>query len=236
MLERSPSTPWYKGPTLIEALDMITPPVRPLEKPLRLPLQDVYKIGGIGTVPVGRVETGILKPGMAVTFAPSNIQTEVKSVEMHHEALKEAIPGDNVGFNVKNISVKDIKRGYVCSDSKNDPAKEAESFLAQVIILNHPGQINNGYTPVLDCHTSHIACKFGEILSKIDRRTGKVLEEEPKFVKSGDACMVNMIPSKPMCVESFAVYPPLGRFAVRDMKQTVAVGVIKDVNKKAPKK
>ena len=139
MLERSPNLTWYKGFTLMEALDQITPPKRPTEKPLRLPLQDVYKIGGIGTVPVGRVETGVMKPGMSVTFAPSAIVTDVKSVEMHHEALVEAIPGDNVGFNVKNIAVKDLKRGYVCSDSKNDPALECNSFLAQVIVINHPG-------------------------------------------------------------------------------------------------
>jgi len=192
----------------------------------------VYKIGGIGTVPVGRVETGVLKPGMVVTFAPMNITTECKSVEMHHEALDEAEPGDNVGFNVKNLSVKDLKRGYVASDSKNDPAKDTTNFLAQVIVLNHPGQIQKGYAPVLDCHTAHIACKFDEIESKIDRRTGKVIEEEPKAIKSGDAALVRMIPQKSMCVEAFNQYPPLGRFAVRDMKQTVAVGVIKEVVKK----
>lgn len=236
MIEKSPNLSWFKGPTLLEALDSIIPPKRPTEKPLRLPLQDVYKIGGIGTVPVGRVETGVLKPGMNVTFAPTLVSTEVKSVEMHHEALTEAIPGDNVGFNVKNLSIKDIRRGNVCSDSKNDPAREAINFLAQVIILNHPGQIGNGYTPVLDCHTAHIACKFSEIKSKIDRRTGKELEEEPKFVKTGDAAMVVLVPTKPMCVEVFQEYPPLGRFAVRDMKQTVAVGVIKAVEKKQPKK
>ncbi|CAD8090962.1 unnamed protein product [Paramecium primaurelia] len=236
MLEKSPNFGWYKGPTLLEALDAVTPPKRPTEKPLRLPLQDVYKIGGIGTVPVGRVETGVLKPGMVVQFAPSAITTEVKSVEMHHEALPEAVPGDNVGFNVKNIAVKDLKRGFVCSDSKSDPARECNSFNAQVIIINHPGQIQNGYCPVLDCHTAHIACKFQEILSKNDRRTGKVIEEEPKFVKSGDAAMVKLVPTKPMCVEIFSEYPPLGRFAVRDMKQTVAVGVIKVVEKKELKK
>ena len=141
MLERSPNTPWYKGPILIEALDKIEPPKRPTEKPLRLPLQDVYKIGGIGTVPVGRVETGILKPGMQVSFAPGDVKTEVKSVEMHHTSIPEAIPGDNVGFNVKGLSIKDIKRGYVCGDAKSDPPKEVENFLAQVIIMNHPGQI-----------------------------------------------------------------------------------------------
>merc|ERR1711939_710413 len=223
--------PWYKGPCLLEALDMVKPPKRPVDRPLRLPLQDVYKIGGIGTVPVGRVETGIIKPGMVCTFAPSNVTTEVKSVEMHHESLPEATPGDNVGFNVKNVSVKDIRRGNVASDSKNDPAKEAKTFNAQVIVLNHPGEIGNGYSPVLDCHTAHIACKFTELLEKIDRRSGKKMEDFPKKVKSGDAAIVKMTPSKPMCVEAFSDYPPLGRFAVRDMRQTVAVGVIKSVVK-----
>merc|ERR1719402_1935782 len=146
---------------------------------------------------------------------------------MHHTQLTEALPGDNVGFNVKNVSVKEVKRGNVASDSKNDPAKEAANFVAQVIILNHPGEIHSGYQPVLDCHTAHIACKFSEIREKIDRRSGKVLEENPKMVKTGDAAMIRLVPSKPMCVESFADYPPLGRFAVRDMRQTVAVGVIK---------
>jgi len=151
---------------------------------------------------------------------------------MHHEQLQEAVPGDNVGFNVKNVSVKDIRRGFVAGDAKDDPPSETGVFNAQVIVLNHPGQIHAGYAPVVDCHTAHIACKWQTIVSKIDRRSGKVLEESPKFVKSGDAAMVDLVPSKPMCVESFATYPPLGRFAVRDMRQTVAVGVIKKVEKK----
>jgi len=244
MLEPSSNMSWYKGwsketkeggkqsgKTLFEALDAINAPTRPSDKALRLPLQDVYKIGGIGTVPVGRVETGTIKAGMVVTFAPAAVTTEVKSVEMHHTQLEAGQPGDNVGFNVKNVSVKDIRRGNVCSDSKNDPAKEAKSFNAQVIVLNHPGEIQKGYTPVLDCHTAHIACKFAEMLEKIDRRSGKKIEDNPPKIKSGDAAIVKMIPSKPMCVEPFQQYAPLGRFAVRDMRQTVAVGVIKSVEK-----
>lgn len=245
MIEATTNAPWYKGweketksgvvkgKTLLEAIDAIEEPTRPTDKPLRLPLQDVYKIGGIGTVPVGRVETGVIKPGMVVTFAPAGVTTEVKSVEMHHEQLEEGVPGDNVGFNVKNVSVKEIRRGNVCGDSKNDPPMGAASFNATVIVLNHPGQISAGYSPVLDCHTAHIACKFDELLEKNDRRSGKKLEDHPKFLKSGDAALVKFVPSKPMCVEAFSDYPPLGRFAVRDMRQTVAVGVIKSVEKSA---
>ena len=232
MLEPSANMPWYKGQYLLEALDAIKPPKRPTLKPLRLPLQDVYKISGIGTVPVGRVETGVIKPGMSCCFGPLGTVTDIKSVEMHHEQVQEAIPGDNVGFNVKGLSVTDIKRGYVASDAKNVPAKDTEWFKAQVIVMNHPGQIMNGYSPVLDCHTSHIACKFAEIENKMDKRSGQVTEEFPKSIKSGDAAIVKMIPSKPMTVEAFSEFPPLGRFAVRDMKQTVAVGVIKEVEKK----
>eukprot|EP00069_Balaena_mysticetus_P016791 bmy_02059T0 len=217
MLEPSANMPWFQGwrvtrkdgnasgTTLLEALDCILPPTRPTDKPLPLPLQDVYKIGGIGTVPVGRVKTGVLKPGMVVTFAPVNVTAEVKSVEMHHEALSEALLGDNVGFHVKNVSVKDARRGNVAGDSKNDPPMEAAGFTAQ----------------------------FAELKEKTDRRSGKKLEDGPKFLKSGDAVIVDMVPGKPMCVESFSDYPPLGRFAVRDMRQTVAVGVIKAVDKKA---
>jgi len=244
MMEKSPNMTWYKGwsintkdnkasgQTLLDALDSIKQPTRPTDKPLRLPLQDVYKIGGIGTVPVGRVETGVIKPGTVVTFAPVQLSTEVKSVEMHHEALPEAVPGDNVGFNIKNVSVKDIKRGYVTSDSKNKPACGVADFTAQVIVLNHPGTVSAGYSPVLDCHTAHIACKFAELKEKVDRRSGKKMEDDPKSVKSGDAAIVKLIPSKPMCVEPFSEYPPLGRFAVRDMRQTVAVGVIKSTTPK----
>ena len=183
-------------------------------------------------MPVGRVETGVIKPGMVVTFGPLNVTTEVKSVEMHHEQLPEATPGDNVGFNVKNVSVKDIKRGNVAGDSKNDPPMDTEKFHAQVIVMNHPGQISNGYTPVIDIHTAHIACKFQEIVATVDRRSGKKIAEFPKSVKSQDVCLVDMVPSKPLVVEAFQQYPPLGRFAVRDMKQTVAVGVIKETTRK----
>jgi elongation factor 1-alpha len=231
MIERSPNMKWYKGRIMLEALDNIKPPKRPSEKPLRLPLQDVYKIGGIGTVPVGRVETGVLKPGMTVTFAPSGLSSEVKSIEMHHEALEEATPGDNVGFNVKGLSIKDIKRGMVAGDVKNDPPMKCAAFNAQVIVLDHPNKIMAGYTPVLDCHTSHIACKFNKLLHTIDKRTGQVKEQDPKAIKTGDAAIVEMLPSKPMCVEPFSDYPPLGRFAVRDMRKTVAVGVIKSVQR-----
>eukprot|EP00058_Branchiostoma_floridae_P014374 XP_002599862.1 hypothetical protein BRAFLDRAFT_127644 [Branchiostoma floridae] len=253
MVEPSGNMPWYKGwsiernegnasgTTLLEALDSILPPQRPTDKPLRLPLAVfVYNFGGI-TVPVGRVETGILKPGMEVTFAPVNITTEVKSVEINSESVPEALPGDTVGIILKNadVSDKDLWGGCVAGDSKNDPPKEAVSFDAEVTVLNHSVQIHAGDTPEVDCHTARIACKFAELKEKIDRRSGKVLERNPAFLESGDTAIVQMIPSMPMCVEAFSDYPALGRFAVRDMTQTVrdmtqtvAIGTIKSVTKK----
>jgi len=232
MMEKSPNMKWYTGPTMLEALDATEAPKRPSDKPLRLPLQDVYKIGGIGTVPVGRVETGILKPGMTVVFAPIGKTSEVKSVEMHHEQLEQATPGDNVGFNVKGLSVQDIKRGMVAGNVKDDPPQEVALFQAQVIVLDHPNKISSGYTPVLDCHTAHIACKFTKLIRSLDKRTGAIKEEDPKSIKNGDASIVELTPTKAMSLEAYTEYPPLGRFAVRDMRKTVAVGVVKQVHRK----
>jgi len=235
MIDRSDNMKWYKGPTLLEALDALDEPKRATDKPLRLPLQDVYKISGIGTVPVGRVEAGIIKGGMTVTFSPKGVlkdpSTKVQSVEMHHVDMSAegAKPGDNVGFNIKGIAAKELKRGMVVSEVSNNPAQACKNFLAQVIVLNHPNEIRAGYQPVLDCHTCHIACKFHELKSLINKRNGAMLEENPKAIKTGQAAMVIMVPSKAMCVEAYSAFPPLGRFAVRDMRQTVAVGIIKEV-------
>jgi len=240
MLEISTNMPWYTGNkkkylgiTLVQLLDKLKPPKRLTDVPLRLPLQDVYKIQGIGTVPVGRVETGILKPGTNVYFAPVGKTAECKSVEMHHETLDEAKPGDNVGFNIKGLSIKDIQRGNVASNSKNKPAAKCRRFYAQVIVLNH-NNITDNYTPVLDCHTAHIACKFNTILSEIDPRNGSVKKAAEKdgaklVLKKNQACMAVMVPQKAMCVEAYSEFAPLGRFAIRDMRRTVAVGVIKAV-------
>jgi elongation factor 1-alpha len=231
--ETSMNMNWYGGPTLLAALDNVTPPKRPVGLPLRIPIQDVYKIGGIGTVPVGRVETGTIRPGMTVQFAPSGIIAEVKSCEVHHETLLEVGPGNNVGFNVKNVALKDIRRGDVASDANDNPASAVSSFEAQLIVMNHPGKISIGYCPVIDCHTAHVACSITSIREKLDRRSGKLVEKNPEFLQNGDAAIVTMVPTKPLCVESFADYPPLGRFVIRDMGRTVAVGIIKSVTKAA---
>merc|ERR1712084_205263 len=176
----------------------------------------------------GRVETGVLKPGMNVRFAPTGNSAECKSVEMHHEQMEQAVPGDNVGFNIKGLSIKQIARGNVASNAKSNPAQPVRRFLAQVIILKHK-QIKSGYTPVLDCHTAHIACKFNTVLSKLDARTGKATAFLPSAVKTGDAAMVALTPTKPLCLEAYGEFAPLGRFAVRDMRCTVAVGIVKKV-------
>jgi len=230
MTTKSPNMPWYHGPCLIESLNEAKPPKRQMDKPLRLPIQDVYKIGGIGTVPVGRVETGVMLPGMRCTFAPGGLTSEVKGIQKHGEEVPQASPGDNIGFRVEDqIGHNDIHRGYVASDSASDPAKTAQSFDAQVIVLDPAGPISVGYTAVVDCHTAHVACRFAELHEKLCRKSGKKLEDNPKSVKKNDSCLATLEPTKPMCVESFKQYAPLGRFSMRDMRRTVAIGVVKTV-------
>ncbi|KAF3456579.1 hypothetical protein FNV43_RR01233 [Rhamnella rubrinervis] len=233
LIKRSSNLSWYEGPTLHGAIDKIQKPKTPSVKPLRLPLQDVYRIGGIGIIVGGRVETGILKAGMDVTFAPIGHTAHVKSIEMDQAAVQKAFPGNIVAFNLKNHPTKDLKRGYVSSGSKKDPAKAVAHFISHVIIMNnYEGQIINGYTAVLDCHASNNPVVFTEILAKIDRGSGEVLEEKPEFLRSGDAAFVEMVPLKPMVVEAFSEYPPLGRIVVRERNRIVSVGVIKSVKKK----
>jgi len=227
VVKKSENTPWYKGPTIVEALDNFNPPEQPIDKPLRLPIQDVYSITGVGTVPVGRVETGVLKPGDKVVFVPSGSTGEVKTIEMHHEQISEAKPGDNIGFNVRGVDKKSIKRGDVaCHEA--DAAKPVKEFTAQIIVLNHPSVISKGYTPVFHCHTAQVACTFVEILKKIDPKTGAVIQENPDFIKTGDAAIVKIKPTKPLVIEKQSDIPQLARFAVRDMGQTVAAGICID--------
>ena len=223
---QSAEMPWYKGPTLIQALDNLKVPEKHTEKPLRLP-------------PVGRVETGILKPNMKVMFEPSHVQGEVKSIEMHHEQksiemhheqMPQAVPGDNVGFNVRGVAKNDVKRGDVAGPVDNPPSV-AKSFTAQIVVLNHPSVITVGYTPVFHCHTTQTACRFVELVKTIDPKSGQVKADHPDFLKTGDIAVVKLEPTKPMVVETAKEFPPLGRFAIRDMGQTVAAGMCIEVEK-----
>lgn len=229
---KSDKMSWYNGPTLLAALDTLTAPSKPVDKPLRLPVQDVYSIAGFGTVPVGRVETGVMKPGDQIIVMPSGAKTEVRSIEMHHQQLQRAEPGDNVGFNVKGIDRKDIKRGDVVGPAASPPTVATE-FTAQIVVINHPTAIAPGYTPVFHIHTMQIACTIVEISEKKDPKTGQTVQKNPEFIKNGDVAVVKVKPSKPICVEKFQEFPQLGRFAIRDMGQTVAAGVILDIKKAA---
>ncbi len=230
--KKSEKLGWFKGPTLVEACDELTAPPLPTNLPLRLPIQDVYTIKGAGVVPVGRVETGVMKPNDKIVIMPANITAEIKSIEMHHEALTEAKPGDNVGFNLRgSVEKKDVNRGDVLGHVTNPPTVALE-FEAQIVVLNHPSAIAVGYTPVFHMHTAQLSCSFTELKKSLDPKTGQVKEENPKFLKTGDAAVVKIKPLKPVCVEEFKKFPQLGRFAVRDMGQTVAAGVILSVTPK----
>jgi elongation factor 1-alpha len=231
LVKPSDKMPWYKGPTLLEALDTFEVPPKPLDKPLRIPIQDVYSITGVGTVPVGRVETGVLKEGDTVIFMPANKQGEVKSIEMHHTRIPRAEPGDNIGFNVRGIAKTDIRRGDVCGHVNNPPTV-AREFIGQIIVIYHPTAIAAGYTPVLHYHTGQMACRFTELIRKIDPRTGQVVEEKPSFLKTGDAALVRMEPLRPISIETYSEFSELGRFAVRDMGTTIAAGIVKEITKK----
>ncbi|MDH5783266.1 MAG: translation elongation factor EF-1 subunit alpha [Candidatus Bathyarchaeota archaeon] len=231
LVKSSDKMPWYKGPTIFEALDAFDLPPKPLDKPLRLPLQDVYTITGVGTVPVGRVETGVLKEGDTLVFMPGNVQGEAKSIETHHVRVPKAEPGDNIGFNVRGITRKDIRRGDVAGHSDNPPTV-AKEFIGQIIVIYHPTAIAAGYTPVLHYHTGQVACRFVELIKKLDPRTGQTVEEKPSFLKTGDGAIVRFEPVHSIAVETYSEFPELGRFAVRDMGTTVAAGVVKEITKK----
>ncbi len=228
LIERSPNMPWYNGPTVVEALDMLTPPKKPIDKPLRIPIQNVYTITGVGTVPVGRVETGVLRVGDKVVFMPPGVVGEVRSIEMHHQQLEKAEPGDNIGFNVRGVSKRDIKRGDVAGHPDKPPTV-VDEFTARVFIIWHPSAVTVGYTPVIHAHTASIAARITEIVAKLDPRTGKIVEKNPNFLKQGDAAIVKFKPIKPMVIEKFSDFPQLGRFAMRDMGKTIGIGVVVDL-------
>jgi len=231
LVKRSEKMPWYKGPTLLEALDTFEIPPKPIDKPLRIPLQDVFTITGVGTVPVGRVETGKLRVGDIVVFMPPNKKGEVKSIEMHHQRIEEALPGDNIGFNVRGVSRKDIRRGDVAGHPDNPPTVVQE-FIGRIIVIYHPTSIAAGYTPVMHAHTAHVACRFAELIQKIDPRTGEVVEDHPSFLKMGDGAVVRFQPLRPVVMEEYKVIPELGRFAIRDMGQTIAAGIVQEITQK----
>jgi elongation factor 1-alpha len=227
----SENTPWYKGPVIMQALDELKTPEKPDTLPLRIPVEDAYTISGIGTVPVGRVETGVMKKGDKVVFMPSGVEGEVKSIEMHHEEIPQAVPGDNIGWNVRGIGKSDVRRGDVCGLVSNPPTV-ADEFVGQIVVLQHPSAITAGYTPVFHAHTSQTACQLISLDKKLDPKSGQVKEENPTFIKAGDAAIVTIKPTKPMVMEPVKEIPQLGRFAIRDMGMTIAAGMCMSVKQK----
>jgi elongation factor 1-alpha len=224
--------PWYKGPTLLQSFDTFAIPPKPTDKPLRIPVQDVYTITGVGTVPVGRVESGILKVNDGIIFMPSKKTGDVKSIEMHHTSIEKAEPGDNIGFNVKGVAKGEIRRGEVVGLASTNPPPIVKEFMGQIIVIRHPTAIARNYTPVLHAHTEQVACTFVDLVRKFDPRTGAAIQENPDFLKTGDGALVKLRPLRPISVESYADNPALGRFAIRDMGITIAAGVIKEITER----
>ncbi len=231
LVKKSQNMPWYKGPTLSEALDSFTPPEKPINKPLRIPIQDVYSITGVGTVPVGRVETGTIKANQKVIVMPASVSGEVKSIETHHTQMDSAEAGDNIGFNLRGVDKKLIHRGDIIGNIESPPSV-AKEFEAQIIVIHHPTAMAPGYTPVLHAHTAQVAATLSEFVAKIDPKTGGITEEKPKFLKTGDAAIVKIKPVRPLAIETFKEFPEIGRFALRDMGTTIAAGIVKTITEK----
>ena len=233
--KKSANMPWYTGPTILEQLDLFKEPEKPVHLPLRMPLQDVYNITGIGVIPVGRIETGVMKVGDKVIIVPARegngVRGEVKSIEMHHESISEAIPGDNVGISVRGVAKKDIARGDVLSH-ENNPCPVVSEFTAQLVVLNHPSVMTVGYTPVFHVHTAQVACQITEIVKKIDPVSGATIQEKPDMLKNGEAAIVKVKPTKPLVIERQKDIPQMSRFAIRDAGVTVAAGMCIDYVKK----
>lgn len=233
--KKSAKMPWYKGPTILEQLDLFSAPEKPVELPLRMPIQDVYEITGIGTVPVGKIETGKMRPGQKVLIMPGRtgkgVEGEIKTVEMHHEQLPEAIAGDNVGVNIRGVGKKDIARGDVICDAAK-PAPIVAEFIAQIAVINHPTVIAKGYTPVFHIHTAQVPCQFIELQKKLDPRTGQVAQENPDFLKNGDVAIVKIKPMGNLVLEKQSDNPHMARFAIRDAGATVAAGVCIEIKAK----
>jgi len=232
---KSTNMPWYKGPTVVEQFDLLPPPALPTNLPLRMPVQDVYEITGIGTVPVGKIETGIMKIGQKVIVLPGRtgkgIVGEVKTIEMHHETMPEALAGDNVGINVRGVGKKDIARGDVICDAAK-PLPVVEEFIATITVINHPTVLAKGYTPVFHIHTAQVPCQFAELIAQIDPRSGEVIKEHPDFLKNGDSAKVRIRPQGNVCIETSKENAYMSRFAVRDAGQTVAAGMCNEIVKK----
>ncbi len=231
LLEVCDKNPWYKGPSLLEALDTLVIPPKPTDKPLRIPIQDSYKIKGTGIVPVGRVETGILKKGDKIVIMPTGFEGEIRSIEMHHTEIDQAIPGDNIGFSIRGINLADAGRGDCMGHPSDVPTviTPKGKWTGQIIVIWHPTAIAQGYTPVVHAHTAQVAARFSALVKKLDQKTGAVIEDNPKFIKKNEAAIVELVPIKKLCIEKYEHIPEMGRFAVRDMGRTVAVGIVKDL-------
>ncbi len=231
LTEKTDKLSWYDGPTLLDAIDNFEIPAKPTNKPLRIPIQDAYSIKGTGVVPVGRVETGVLKKNDKIVIMPTGFQGEIRSIEMHHEEIDIAEPGDNIGFSIRGISMEDVGRGDVMGHPNDVPTviTPKGNWTGQIIVIWHPTVIAQGYTPVVHAHTAQVAARFVELIKKLDQKTGAVIEDNPKFLKKNEAAIVKLQPIKKLCIEKYEDFPELGRFAVRDMGRTACVGIVKDL-------
>jgi len=235
IVKKTDKMPWYKGPTIVEQFDQFPAPEPPTNLSMRMPVQDVYEITGIGTVPVGKIETGVMKVGMKVKVLPGRtgvgVEGELKTIEAHHETMPTADAGENVGINIRGVGKKDLARGDVVCDATK-PIPVVEEFIATITVINHPTVLAKGYTPVFHIHTAQVPCQFTELISQINPATGEVIKESPDFLKNGDSAKVRIKPAGNLCLETQSENPFMSRFAVRDAGVTVAAGMCTEITKK----
>ena len=248
LVERTDKMPWYKGfevnisktekasgYTLYDALEkVVRPPVRKPDAEVRIPINGIYKIKGVGDVITGRVEQGTINAGDVCRVVPRKLENlKVFSIEMHHKTWPNAKPGDNVGMNMKGLDKNNMpKVGDVITLQKEPMCLPVESFVAQVAVQEHPGQLKPGFSPCIHVRTAKSACKMTKINWKISKKTGDQKIENPEFLERAEQAEIEFEPKQAIYLESFDKCEGLGRIAVMDSNNLVMLGKVMSVKYK----
>jgi elongation factor 1-alpha len=250
LIKKSEKMAWWTGvdvqveketlhvDTLLDCLDkMVRTPARPTDKAMRTPISGVFKIKGVGDVLTGRVEQGTVKPGEEVVFLPTHTTStpctgKVFTVEMHHKSVESAAPGDNVGLNIKGLSKDNMPRvGDVMVLKSDQTIGRCKNFVAQVQVMNHPGELKVGYCPIAFVRTGRSAVRMSAIDWKVGKETGGSKAENPANLKANEMAQVTFEPQQPFVVDSFKNCEGLGRVAIMEGNSVVMLGKVTKVER-----